>query len=47
MEKYIMDNKELIEKWIVWLNAEIKFGIATDLEKKHKRELKEFLEGLL
>ena len=42
-----MDNKELIEKWIVWLNAEIKLGIATDAEKKHKRELKEFLEGLL
>jgi len=47
MEEYIIDNKELIEKWIVWLNAEIKFGIATDPEKKHKRELKEFLEGLL
>lgn len=42
-----MDNKELVEKWIVWLDAEIKFGIATDLEKKYKRELKEFLEGLL
>jgi hypothetical protein len=47
MENYIQDKKEFIEKWIVWLDSDIRMRVLSDWEKENKKELKEFLEGLL
>ena len=47
MENYIEDKKEFIEKWIVWLDSDIRMRVLSDWEKENKLELKQFLEGLL
>ena len=43
----ILKNKETLERWVTWLDAEIRHWPLTEYEKKHKRELKEIIEQLL
>jgi hypothetical protein len=43
----IENKQEFIEKWVTWLDAEIRQQVMSDWEKQNKRELKEFLESLL
>jgi hypothetical protein len=47
MENYVKDNKEFIERWIKWLDSDIRMRVISDWDKQNKKELKEFLEGLL
>jgi hypothetical protein len=39
--------REFAEKWIRWLDSEIRQKVLSDWEKQNKRELKEFLESLV
>lgn len=43
----ILKNKESLEQWITWLDAEIRQWPLSEHEKKHKKELKEIIEQLL
>ena len=38
---------KFVEKWVTWLDAEIRQRVMSDWEKQNKRELKEFLESLV
>ena len=40
-----MNNRqEFVNKWIGWLDADIRQGVFAEWQKDNKRELKEFLE---
>jgi hypothetical protein len=41
------DKIEFVNKWVTWLDSEIRQKVMSDWEKQNKRELKEFLESLL
>lgn len=41
------EKREFAEKWIRWLDSEIRQKVLSDWEKQNKRELKEFLESLV
>lgn len=42
-----MNNRqEFLNKWIKWLDSDIRFGVLPQWEKDNKRELKEFFEEL-
>ena len=42
-----MNNRqEFVNKWIGWLDADIRQGVFAEWQKDNKRELKEFLEEL-
>ena len=43
----ILKNKEILEQWITWLDAEIRQQTLSDWDKKTKRELKSTIEELL
>lgn len=41
------EQKEFAQKWITWLDSDIRQKVLSDWEKQNKRELKEFLESLV
>ena len=41
------EKREFAQKWITWLDSEIRQKVMSDWEKQNKRELKEFLESLV
>lgn len=43
----ILKNRESIEKWITWLDAEIRQKVSSDWEIQNKRELKSMLEQMI
>ena len=43
----ILKNKEALEQWITWLEADIRHGQFDDWQKEKKRELKTILEEML
>jgi hypothetical protein len=43
----IDSNREKIERWVTWLDSEIRMQVMSEWEKNNKRELKHLLETLL
>lgn len=43
----ILKNRETIEKWITWLDAEIRQKVSSDWEIQNKRELKSVLQEII
>jgi hypothetical protein len=47
VDQTLLRNEKTIEKWITWLDSEIRHQGLSDWEKKNKQELKGVLEELI
>jgi hypothetical protein len=47
VNSFLQDNRKFIEERIKWLDSDLRLGINSEIDKKNKTDMKEFLEGLL